>query len=92
MIRDHIVVGICYQAQSEQLQMDAGLTLEKAKTLVRQRQAVQEQQILLKQKEDKLIDFLRRGFRPKVKYLRGIALKHLLGSHDRCSPSVLHVT
>ena len=43
--------------------MDAGLTLKKAKTLVRQREAVQEQQILLKhgQKEDKSIDFLRQG-------------------------------
>ena len=41
-IRDRIVVGIHNQAQSERLQMDAGLTLEKAKTLVRQREAVQE--------------------------------------------------
>ena len=42
MIRDHIVVGIRNQAQSERHQMDAGLTLEKAKTLVRQRETVQE--------------------------------------------------
>ena len=34
MIHNRIVVGIRYQAQSEWLQMDAGLTLEKAKTLV----------------------------------------------------------
>ena len=63
MIRNRIVVGIRDQAQSERLQMDAGLTLKKAKTLVRQREAVQEQQILLKhsQKEDKSIDFLRQG-------------------------------
>ena len=60
MIRACIIVGIRNQSQSEWLQMDAGLTLEKAKTLVRQRDAVQEQQILLKhgQKEDKLVDFL----------------------------------
>ena len=32
-----------------------------------------------------------RAFRPKVKYLRGIAPKHLPGSHDRRSPSVLDV-
>ena len=48
MIRNRIVVGIRDQAQSEWLQMDAVLTLEKAKTLVRQREAVHEQQILLK--------------------------------------------
>ena len=46
--------------------MDAGLTLEKAKTLVQQCKAVQEQQILLKQvdKEDKSITFLQH---PKVR-------------------------
>ena len=68
-ICDRIVVGIHNQAQSERLQMDAGLTLEKAKTLVRQREAVQEQQILLKhgQKEDKSIDFLRQGVPSKGK-------------------------
>ena len=48
MIRDRIVVGIRDQSQSERLQMDADLTLEKAKKLVRQREAVHEQQILLK--------------------------------------------
>ena len=69
MIRDRIVVGIRDQAQSERLQMDEGLTLEKAKTLVRQREAVQEQQILLKhgQKDDKSIDFLRQGVPSKGK-------------------------
>ena len=69
MIRDRIVVGIHDQAQSERLQMDVGLTLEKAKTLVRQREAVHKQQILLKhsQKDDKLIDFLRQGVPSKGK-------------------------
>ena len=69
MIRDRIVVGIRDQAQSERLQMDVGLTLEKAKTLVRQREAVHEQQILLKhgQKDDKSIDFLRQGVPSKGK-------------------------
>ena len=69
MIRDHIVVGIRNQAQSERLQMDAGLTLEKAKTLVRQREAVHKQQILLKhgQKEEKSINFLRQGVPSKGK-------------------------
>ena len=40
MICDCIVVGIRNQSQSERLQMDAELTLEKAKTLVQQREAV----------------------------------------------------
>ena len=63
MIRDRIVVGICDQSQSERLQMDADLTLEKAKKLVRQREAVHEQQILLKtgQQEDKSVDFVQQN-------------------------------
>ena len=47
MIRDRIVVGIRDQALSERLQTVADLTLEKAKTLVRQREAVHEQQLAL---------------------------------------------
>ena len=50
--------------------MDAALTLEKAKTLVQQHEAVHKQQILLKhgQKDDKSIDFLQQGvpFKRKV--------------------------
>ena len=45
MIRDRIVVSIRDQALSERLQTVADLTLEKAKTLVRQREAVHEQQL-----------------------------------------------
>ena len=69
MIRDRIVVGSCDQAQSERLQMDARLTLEKAKTLVRHREAVHKQQILLKhgQKDNKSINFLRQGVLSKGK-------------------------
>ena len=40
MIRDRIVVGIRDQSQSVHFQMDPRLNLEKAKTLVRQREAV----------------------------------------------------
>lgn len=60
MIHDHIVIGISDQSQSEQLQMDASLTLEKTTTLVQECEAVQEQQVLPKtgQKEEKSIDFL----------------------------------
>ena len=48
MIRDRLVVGIRDSALSERLQMDAELTLEKAKKSIRQREAVQEQQQVLK--------------------------------------------
>ena len=42
-LRDRIVVGIRDQKLSETLQLDAGLTLEKAKKAARQREAVREQ-------------------------------------------------
>lgn len=48
MICDRLVVGIRDMALSQQLQLDAELTLEKAKTKVRQREAVGEQQRELK--------------------------------------------
>ena len=48
MFHDRLVVGIHDSALSQRLQLDAGLTLEKAKTMVRQREAVGEQQKLLK--------------------------------------------
>ena len=47
MLRDRIVVGIRDERLSAQLQMHADLTLEKAKKLVRQKEAVQEQHLLL---------------------------------------------
>ena len=42
-MRDRIVVGIANSSLSERLQMIEDLALEKAKTLVRQREAVHEQ-------------------------------------------------
>lgn len=48
MIRDRLVVGIRDSALSGRLQLDAELTLEKAKKSIRQREAVQEQQHVLK--------------------------------------------
>ena len=48
MIRDWLVVGIRDSSLSERLQLDANLTLEKAKTAIRQKEAVQEQQGILK--------------------------------------------
>ena len=47
MICDRLVVGIRDQALSKRLQLDATLTLEKAKTSIRQQEAVQEQQTIL---------------------------------------------
>ena len=46
LIRDRIIVGIRDISLSEKLQIDADLTLEKAKRLVRQREAVQGQQAI----------------------------------------------
>lgn len=48
MMRDRLVVGIRNAQLSERLQLDADLTLEKAKNMVRQKEAVQEQQHILK--------------------------------------------
>ena len=47
MIRDRIVVGIRDQALSQRMQLDPDLTVEKAKTLSRQREAVREHQEIL---------------------------------------------
>ena len=60
MIQDRIVVGIRDRALSKKLQMDPDLTLEKAKTQVRQREAVHEQAQILKQPtEDKTLAAVR---------------------------------
>ena len=47
MIRDRLVVGIQDISLSERMQMDADLTLEKAKKLVHQHEAVKEHKELL---------------------------------------------
>ena len=51
MIRDRLVVGIRDSSLSECLQVDAELTLEKAKTVIRQREA-EEQQLILSHEEN----------------------------------------
>ncbi|KAL5503067.1 hypothetical protein EMCRGX_G009958, partial [Ephydatia muelleri] len=51
MIRDRLVVGIRDLALSERLQLNPDLTLEKAKTMIRQREAVHTQQQVLKEAE-----------------------------------------
>ena len=48
LIRDRLVVGLRDAALSEKLQMDPGLTLEKAVTSARQKEAVRKQQPLLR--------------------------------------------
>ena len=48
MIRDRLVVGILDKTLSECLQLDPALTLEKAKQMICQHEAVQEQQQMLK--------------------------------------------
>ena len=44
MLRDRLVVGIRGTAMLQKLQMDAELTLENAKKVIRQKEAVYEQQ------------------------------------------------
>ena len=51
LIRDRLVVGILDQALSERLQMEPDLTLDKAKQMIRQCEAVKAQQEILKGKE-----------------------------------------
>jgi len=48
MIRNRLVVDIKDDLLSERLQMESNLMLDKAKTLIRQREAVQQQQGILK--------------------------------------------
>ena len=61
MIRDRLVVGIRHTALSERLQLDAELTLEKAKKAVRQREAVHEQQTILSGAAGSSVDAVRPG-------------------------------
>ena len=62
MIRDRLVVGIRDVALSERLQTDENLTLDKAKKLIRQRDAVREQQTILKRGENSSLNYV--GKRP----------------------------
>ena len=64
MLRDQLVVGIRDVALSKKLQMDATLTLEKAKKAIRQKEAVTEQQAFLQEgsKKDPItIDEVNKG-------------------------------
>ena len=59
MIRDRLVVGIRDSALSERLQLDAELTLEKAKKAIRQHEAVKEQQSILRGQGSHSVDAVR---------------------------------
>ena len=52
MIRDRLMVGIRDESLLEHLQMEVDLTLDKAKMLVRQIEAVQQQQGILKDESE----------------------------------------
>ena len=56
MMRDRLVVGIRDGQLSEHLQLDAELTLEKAKKMVQQREAVHDQQQALKRVSSNIKD------------------------------------
>ena len=61
MIRDRLVVGIRDITLSEQLQTNAELALDKAKKIIRRREAVHQQQCLLKGAEPQSIEALQHG-------------------------------
>jgi len=66
IIRDRIVVGIRDVSLSERLQMDPGLTLQKAKTIFHQREAIRDQQCVIKgHRVDSSIDAVSRTPRTK---------------------------
>ena len=80
MIRDRLVVGIRDTALSEKLQMDSALTLESAKKLIRQREAVHEQQRALKG-GDSSVDAIRPQ-RPAHSNPRNASRHHNRGNAD----------
>lgn len=85
MIRDRLVVGITDQTLAGRLQMHADLTLNKARKIVRQQEAVREQQQALKHVEEpsSLAEVhstggyrCHGGKTAGGKHLRGYSLKH----------------
>ena len=93
MIRDRLVVGILDKSLSERLQLDSALTLEKAKKIIRQREAVQEQQQVLNGATSSSLNEVRpthpgnrRGQRDSVKHNQGPKnLKHNQPTSKNCS-------
>jgi len=61
LIQDRLTVGICDSTLAERLQMEKELTLEKAKCLICQREAVREQQAILRTPaKEKSLDAMRK--------------------------------
>ena len=95
MIRDCIVVGIQDNSLSERMQMDSDLTLEKAKRMVRQREAVHEHQEILKKNqgeksqecEKPVVDSLRRTYHNKQPRRPPLWRKSKPNYQNRCSRS-----
>ena len=93
MIRDRLVVGIRNAPLSEHLQLDPKLTLETVKKMVRQREAVEEQQHILKRVESKMGASLeemqpsRENFVKNRKKTRGETFKPKVTTHPRKSCS-----
>ena len=59
MIHDRIVVGIANPTLSEKMQLDEGLTLEKAAKLARECESIKQQQPKLREMEKKDVDLVR---------------------------------
>ena len=70
MIRDRLVLGIRNTALLQQLQLNAELTLDKAKTKVRQREAVGKQQRELKGESEAAISLEEIRIREHFKSMR----------------------
>ena len=89
MLRDRLVVGIRDVALSEKLQMDATLTLEKAKKAIRQKEAVTEQQAFLQEgsKKDPItIDEVNKGRSGRGGGARARTSKCTRCGHDKHVP------
>lgn len=91
MIRDRLVVGIRDKTLSQRLQMESDLTLEKAKRLIRQKEAVREQGSVLKnlKEAETTLDSVAPGGRRRrnSSQSRNKAQKHYQGqkhSGNRC--------
>ena len=79
MLRDRLLVGIRDLAMSRKLQREMGLTLEKAKKAIRQKEAVHEQQQQLQgdgsAKDPIVVDEIRRTWRRGQKTKGGPSYK-----------------
>ena len=89
LIRDRLVVGIRDGALSERLQLESDLTLNKAKTLIRQREAVRGQQEILhnpQTKDDASPDAVRQSTttRRKLPAIPHTSSKPQIGNCRRC--------